>query len=90
MVFYSIDPEEGEFSVTQNLTHVTSSFTDETIEAGAELEATLTADTSYEIDSVTVTMDGVDVTSTAWSDITGKVLISNVTGPVVITATATE
>lgn len=90
MVFYSIDPEESEFSVTQNLTHVTSSFTDETIEAGAELEATLTADTGYTIDDVTVTMAGVDITSTAWSSVTSKVEIANVTGAVVITATATE
>lgn len=90
MVFYSIDPEESEFSVTQTLTNITSSFTDETIEAGAAFEATLTPDTGYTIDDVTVTMDGVDVTSTAWSSTTGKVYIEQVTGPIVITATATE
>ena len=89
MVFYSIDPEETEFSVTQTLTHVTSSYTGTTIEAGAELEATLTAEDTYTIDTVTVTMGGTDITSTAWSTVTSKVSIANVTGAVVITATGT-
>ena len=90
MVFYSIDPEEGEFTITQTLENVTSDFSDETVAAGAPLEATLTADTDYTIDAVTVTMDGVDVTTTAWSATTSKVYIENVTGNVVITATATS
>ena len=88
MVFYSIDPDETEYSVTQNLTRATSSFTDSTIDAGDELEATITADTGYTIDTVTVTMDGVDITSTAWSSVTSKVDIANVTGAVVITVSA--
>lgn len=88
MVFYSIDPEEEEYSVTQTLTNVTSSFTGQTVTAGAPLEAELTADTGYTIDTVTVTMAGVDITSTAWSSTTSKVDIANVTGAVVITASA--
>lgn len=90
MVFYSIDPDEDEYSVTQTLTHITSSFSGNSVEAGAPLEATLTADTGYQIDTVTVTMDGVDVTSTAWSSATSKVEIANVTGNVVITAVGSE
>lgn len=89
MVFYSIDPDEDEYSVTQTLSHATSTFTEDTITAGAELEATITADTNYTIDTVTVTMDGVDITSTAWSSTTSKVSIANVTGDVVITVTTT-
>ena len=89
MVIYSIDPEGSEYSVTQTLTNITSDFSDDTVDAGAPLEVTLTADTGYEIDTVTVTMDGVDITSTAWNTETSKVDITNVTGDVVITATAT-
>lgn len=90
MVFYSIDPEESEFTVTQTLSHITSDFSDETVVAGAPLEITLAADTGYVIDTVTVTMDGVDVTSTAWDSTTNKVYITNVTGNVVVTATGSE
>ena len=90
MVFYSIDPEESEFTVTQTLSHITSDFSDETVDAGAPLEITLAADTGYVIDTVTVTMDGVDVTSTAWASTTNKVYIANVTGNVVVTATGSE
>lgn len=90
MVFYSIDPDADEFSITQTLTHITSDFTDETVQAGAPLEATLTADTDYVIGTVTVTMDGVDVTTTAWDTTTSKVYIANVTGDVVITAVGSE
>lgn len=87
MVFYSIDPEETEYSVTQTLSHATSSFTGNTVDAGDSLEATITADTGYTIDTVTVTMDGVDVTSTAWDSSTSKVYIENVTGDVTIEVT---
>ena len=91
MVFYSIDPDEDvKYSITQTLVHVTSDLADTEIVAGHDLEATLTADTGYTIDSVTVTMDGVDITSTAYASLTGVVSIENVTGNVVITATATE
>lgn len=90
MEFYSIDPEEGgvEYNVTQNLTNVTSSFTGTTVEENANFTATLTAADGYTLGDVTVTMGGVDITSTAYSD--GTVTISGVTGVVVITATATE
>lgn len=47
---------------------------------------TLTADTGYEFESVTVTMGGTDITATAYSD--GTVSIASVTGDVVVTAVA--
>jgi len=91
LVFYSVDPDETvTYSVTQTLTHITSDFTDDSVEAGSAFEATLTAESGYSIDSVTVTMDGTDITSTAWSSTTGKVSIEQVTGDIVITGTATE
>ena len=89
--FYSVSPETTiTYTVTQTLTNVTSDFSDETVDAGSSFEATLTADTDYEIDTVTVTMGGEDITSTAWDAETGKVTIAQVTGNVVITAVGTE
>lgn len=83
-------PTPTTYTLTQNLTNVTSDVTATTIEEGGALEATLTADTGYTIDSVTVTMSEADITSTAWDSATSKVTIASVTGNVVITATATE
>lgn len=83
-------PTPTTYTLTQNLTNVTSDATATTIEESGALEATLTADTGYTIDSVTVTMSEADITSTAWDSATRKVTIASVTGNVVITATATE
>lgn len=82
--------EVTSYSVNQVLTNVTSSYTADTAVEGAALNATLTADTGYTLGTVTVTMDGTDITSTAWDSETSKVSIAAVTGNVVITATATE
>lgn len=77
-------------TVTQTLTHVTSTFTGETVDNGGAFTATLTADSGYTMDTVTVTMGGTDVSETAYDSLTGVVSIANVTGNIVITATATE
>jgi uncharacterized repeat protein (TIGR02543 family) len=73
-------------SVTQTLTNVTSSYTGTTVNDGAEFTATLTADDTYTLGDVTVTMGGTDITSTAYS--AGVVTIASATGDIVITATA--
>lgn len=87
MVFYSVDPEEGDtFKVTQILTHVTSNFADGYIMSGDALNITLTADADYTIENVTVTMGGEDITDDAY--LAGSVTIASVTGEVVIMATA--
>lgn len=83
-------PAPTTYSLTQNLTNVTSDVTATSINEGDALEATLTADSGYTIDSVTVTMSDTDITATAWDSATSKVTIAEVTGNVVITATATE
>lgn len=54
---------------------------------GQDFVATVTADVGYSIDTVTITMGGVDV-STFYSD--GKIAIPNVTGDIEIIATAVE
>ncbi len=88
MEFYVIGGD-GQATVTQTLTHMYSSFTDTKTKKGAAFMATLTEAVGYSADSVTVTMGGTDITSTAYTSSTGVVSIANVTGNIVITATAT-
>jgi hypothetical protein len=94
MVCYSYDPDEVPeitvHTITQNLTHVTSTFTDDGVDDGEAFSATLEAESGYELSDVTVTMGGEDITATAFTEATGVVSIASVTGNVIITATATE
>ena len=76
------------YSVTQNLSHVTSSFTASGIGSGAAFSATLTAENGYTLSTVVVLEGGEDVTATAYDD--GTVSIASVSGPISITAIATE
>ena len=48
----------------------------------------MTANDGFALDSVTVTMDGVDITSTVY--VNGVITIAEVTGDIVITAVATK
>lgn len=73
-------------SVLLVLSHVSSSNTQSTVEVGDSYTTILTASTNYTLNSVSVTMGGVDVTSTSYSS--GTVSIPSVTGNIVITATA--
>lgn len=91
MVIYSLDPTEPvTYIVTQTLTHVTSDFSGSTVGAGDPLVVTLTPDTDYVMDTVSVIMGGVDVTATTYDSTTNKVTIASVSGAVTITATAEE
>ena len=78
-----------EYTITQNLTNVTSSNDETEVVADSEYTTTLTADEDYTMDTVTVTMGGLDITETAYTEATGVVNIASVTGNIVITATAT-
>ena len=87
MVFYSMDADEvTAYSVSQILSHVTSSFTDSSVAANGELEAEIEAVEGYTIESVVVLMGGEDVTDIAYD--AGVVSIAHVTGNVQIVATA--
>ena len=86
-------PAQGEdvptiYDITNTLTNVTTSNSANSIEENASYTATLTAADGYTLDTVTVTMGGADVTGTVYSN--GTINIPNVTGNIVITATATE
>ena len=73
-------------TVTYTLSHVTSSNTSASVENGSSYTTTLTAASNYTLNTVSVTMGGVDITSTSYSS--GTVSIPSVTGNIVITATA--
>lgn len=77
------------YLITNALTHVTNSNSSASIQSGSAYSATLTADTNYAISSVTVTMGGVDVTSTVYDSSDNSITIASVTGDIVITASAT-
>ena len=89
MEFYSLDVSDF-YNVVQHLTHVTSSYTSNTIAVGGELEITLTAADDYTIANVVVMMGGEDITSTAYDDSTDTITISEVTADVEVIATATS
>lgn len=74
------------YTITNALANVTTSNAVTSVAEKAVYTATLTAADGYNLDTVTVTMGGVDITSTAYSG--GAVTIASVTGDVVITATA--
>ena len=76
------------YTITNKLTNVTNSNSIETVEEGSSYSATLSPAGGYEMATVTVTMGGTNVTSSAYSN--GNINITNVTGNIVITATAIE
>lgn len=76
------------YTVTYSLTDVDSSNTATSAVEGTAYTTTLSVGSDCAIDSVTVTMGGVDITATAYSN--GVVTIAEVTGNIVITATAKD
>lgn len=75
-------------SISASLTNVTLSNAQISVEDGEPYTATVTPNSGYTIDSVTVTMGGADITSTAYNS--GTITIASVTGDVSITATASK
>lgn len=79
-------PTQVTYPVTLSLTSCSSSNEASSVTSGATYSTTITADEGHTLNSVTVTMGGADVTSTAVSG--NVVTISNATGAIVITAVA--
>lgn len=76
------------YSVTNILTQCTSNNNSTTVTEGQSYTATITANTGYTINSIVVKMGNTDISSSA---ISGNIItIANVTGNIVITATALE
>lgn len=76
------------YSIEYNLTRITVDNEVYSIAEGGTLEIELDPDTATEITSITVTMSGIDVTSTAYAN--NKITINPVQGDIVITAVATS
>ena len=74
------------YTITNNLTNVVTNNPSASVTEGNSYVATLTANSGYTLDNVTVTMAGSDITSSCYSD--GSINISNVTGNIIITASA--
>lgn len=82
------DLTAAQATVTNNLTNATSSNAAVSIDKSSSYNANITANDGYTLDGATVTvmMNGVNITSTAYSN--GVINISNVTGDIVITLSA--
>ena len=76
-------------TVTNSLSHVSSSNAASAVAVGSAYSATLTADEDYTMSNVIVIMNGADVTSTAYTEGTGVISIASVTGNIVVSAVAT-
>ena len=76
------------YTVTNALTNSINSNVAISAVHGSSYNATVSAEIGYELESVTVTMGGKDITETAYSD--GAITIAKVTGNVVVTAVSTE
>lgn len=74
------------WSVTNTLTNAANSNGAASVVAGAAYSATISANSGYTLESVTVTMGGEDVTASVYSG--GQITIGSVTGDIVITAVA--
>lgn len=74
------------YTITNNLTNVVTNNPSASVTEGNSYVATLTANSGYTLDNVTVTMAGTDITSSCYLD--GSINISNITGNIIITASA--
>lgn len=80
----SISGIAATYSIEYNLTNITSSNTASAVTEGGSYSSVLTANTGYLLGSVSVTMGGVDITSTTYNS--GNISIPSVTGDIAITA----
>lgn len=78
------------YAITNTLTRCTTSNAATHVDEGSSYTATLSANSGYALSSVTVTMGGTDITSTAYDGSTQTITIASVTGAIVVTATATS
>lgn len=85
---YALSVTNVSYTVTNNLSNISTNNSTTSVDAGSSYNATLSPSSGYALGTVTVTMDGIDITSTAYSN--GVISITNVTGNIVITANAAK
>lgn len=76
------------YTITNNLSKAINSNTATQVNENTSYVATISASEGYELNNVTVTIGGTDVTSSVYSN--GKINITAVTGDIVITVTTTK
>lgn len=76
------------YTITNNLTNVTSSNSDTSVEKGSTYTANISVPEGYVVSSVSVVMGGTDITASAYVD--GVISIDSVSGNVVITIVASD
>ena len=81
-------PTVKTYTITNTLTKCTNSNSNTSVAENTSYITTITPNSGYELNTVTVTMGGADVTSTVYNN--GKITINAVTGNIVITAVAKE
>lgn len=74
------------YNITNNLTNATNNNSDTQVNENASYIATISPNQDCVLNDVIVTMGGIDITSTVYSD--GQINITSVTGDIVITANA--
>lgn len=83
-----VAPSVETYTISNHLTNCASSNSVTSVNKGSSYTATITANEGYTLDGIAVTMSGTDITS---SVVSGNVIsIPEVTGDVIITATASE
>lgn len=78
-------PTPNTYIITNNLSNATNSNNATSITENESYNAVITANSNYRLKTVKVTMGGVDVTNSVYSN--GRISISSVTGNIVITVT---
>ena len=86
--FYEEIETVNKYSITNKLINCNNSNVNNTINAGSSYSATISVNSGCIMNTITVTMGGVDITNSAVSG--SSIYISNVTGDIVITANATQ
>lgn len=76
-------------SVNYNLTGFASE-SNTTMQSGGSFTKVLSPNTGYAVKTISITMGGVDITTSAWNASTRTISIPVVTGNIVVTATAEE
>ena len=81
----TVEPTPNTYTITNTLSNATNSNSNTSVEENASYSAVISATNGYKINSITVTMGGTDITSSAVSGNT--ISISSVTGDIAITVT---
>jgi hypothetical protein len=81
----TVEPTPNTYTITNTLSNASNSNSATSIEENTSYSANITPNTGYKLKTVTITMGGADITSSAY--LNGVINISNVTGNIVITVT---